>query len=59
MTYTYTSHGALGVFITHIFEYVFTVFYNRYDIFSNTSNNFSKLLTHQHTYNTQLKKQLI
>ncbi len=37
----------------------FTVFYNRYDIFSNTSNNFSKLLTHQHTYNTQLTKQLI
>ncbi len=36
-----------------------TVFYNRYDIFSNTSNNFSKLLTHQHTYNTQLIKQLI
>ncbi len=30
----------------------FTVFYNRYDIFSNTSNNFSKLLTHlQHTIN--------
>ncbi len=36
-----------------------TVFYNRYDIFFNTSNNFPKLLTHQHTYNTQLTKQLI
>ncbi len=32
---------------------------NRYDNVSNTSNNFPKLLTHQHTYNTQFTKQLI
>ncbi len=44
-----TSHNGLCI----------TVFYDRYDNFFNTSNNFPKLLTHQHTYNTQLTKQLI
>jgi len=28
-------------------------------VFFNTFNKFSKLLTHQHTYNTQLAKRLI
>ncbi len=34
-------------------------YYDCYDIFFNTSNKFPNLLTHQHTYNTQLTKQLM
>ena len=41
-----------------VFKRGITVFYNRYDGFFHTFNTFSKLLTHQHTYHTQLAKLL-